>query len=393
MGFKRAFLFTLCAVTCISCAFLAGFFVNASLDATRTSFPVLDEAYTILAEHALNPLPPAPALEYGMIRGMLQAYGDPYTVFIEPVQHELETNSLQGSFGGIGVQLGRDNQGNYLLYPFPTGPAAQAGVQENDRLLAVDDLAITPDTTSDQVESAIRGPVGQRVRLTIARAPDFISFDVTIQRKDTPLPSASWHLDADEPRLGIVKVNLFAASTPGEIQKAIADLKTRGATGFALDLRDNGGGLLSTGVDTARLFLQSGPIIREKYHLQPVDTYFVEHPGPFADLPLVVLVNHGTASAAEIVAGALQMHGRAQLIGAPTYGKSTIQFIFDLSDGSSLHVTAGQWWIPSADVLDTSNPEAPSRDTSSLQPDIPIPADAPGSDPDLSAAIQVLFHP
>ncbi len=124
------------------------------------------------------------------------------------------------------------------------------------------------------------------------------------------------------------------------------DLQQRGATAFVLDLRDNPGGLLDAGVDIARLFLKEGSVMQQQYRGQEVKTFEVEKPGPLADLPLAVLINHGSASAAEIAAGALQAHRRATLIGEPSYGKDSIQLVFTLQDGSSLHVTSAQWWIP-----------------------------------------------
>ena len=381
---KRLFLFSLLSFITLSVVFLSGYFVHAWLYPSFPNFPLLSQAFSILSDYALNDLPPTPVLEYGMVHGMIQAYGDPYTIFVEPVQHELETNNLQGSFGGIGVQLSKDNAGHILLIPFPDSPALHAGILENDRLLAVDNLTIQLDTPIDDIQAQIRGPEGQSVLITIGRSPDFQPIQILIERESIPLPSVNWYIAVDERRLGVIKVNLIAASTPDEVLKATQDLQSRGATHFVLDLRDNGGGLVKTGVDTARLFLRDGIVIQEQYRGQSVETYRVEQAGQLMDIPLIILINHGTASAAEIIAGALQTQGRAKLIGFPSYGKDTIQFVFDLADGSSLHVTSGHWWIPGHDQTISGN---------GLQPDYLIQSDAIGSDPGLAAAIQVLFHP
>jgi carboxyl-terminal processing protease len=158
-------------------------------------------------------------------------------------------------------------------------------------------------------------------------------------------------------------------------------LQTRHAAYFVLDLRNNPGGLLSAGVDIARLFLKDGLIMQQQYKGKDVETFRVDKPGPLDAIPLVVLVNHNSASAAEIIAGALKVNKRASLIGTSTFGKDTIQLVYDLQDGSSLHVTSAHWWIPGLD---------PPLGGNGLQPDIPISPDLENTTPDpfIQAAIQ-----
>lgn len=384
MSFKQSFFITLIAVGCLTAAFVAGYFTYDRLHPGIPDFAILSQAYEILSTQGIKAPPPNPALEYGMIRGMVEAYKDPYTVFVEPPEHELESNTLQGSFGGIGVRIDHDAQGNVVLYPFPDSPAAQAGVQEGDSLLAVDNLGIDSKVPMEDIQAALRGPVGTKVRITISHLPGTERKEISIQRSEIPLPSVTWHIDPDESRLGVVEINVIAASTPDEVTKAMQDLENRGASAFLLDLRDNYGGLLSAGVDTARLFLRDGPIISEQYRGQEVKTYRVEKPGAFTDVPLAILVNHNTASAAEIIAGALQAQQRAKLVGAPTYGKGTIQLVFDLKDGSSLHVTAAHWWVPGLD---------PPIEGNGLVPDISVTStgEAIVPDPFIQAALQLFF--
>jgi carboxyl-terminal processing protease len=382
MTFKRSFLITLLVIFSVSAGFAAGFLAKTYLSAGENEWPILNQAYQILQDHGYKDLPPAPILEYGMIRGLVQAYNDPYTIFVEPPQHELEGNVLHGSFGGIGVRLGKDPEGFVVLYPYPESPAFIAGIQEGDRLLEVDGLQITGETPMDTIEAALRGPVGERIAVTIARRPDFTPLDVQIKLGEIPLPSVTWHLDLVEPRLGIIEVNIIASSTPDEIQKAVKDLQSRGATAVALDLRDNFGGLLTAGVDTARLFLREGTVIQQQFRGEKLETYRVEQAGSFADLPLAVFVNQHTASAAEIVAGALKAQGRAQIIGTPTFGKDTVQFVFDLQDGSSLHVTAAHWWVPGLE---------PPLAGNGILPDLSIQTVETGRDAAVDAAIGVLF--
>lgn len=376
--------FSVLVILLAAAAFGAGYLVHAR-QAPAGDFPLLQEAYRILQNHGLKDIPSGPALEYGMIRGMLEAYTDPFSVFVEPAQHELESNALQGSFGGIGVDLNLDADGYIQLFPFPSGPAITAGVQEGDRLLQVDDTLIPPNTPVSEVQSAIRGPVGKKVALILARKPDFTPFTVEIKRQEVALPTVTHRLDLEDPRVGILKINLIAATTVSELQDSVHALQERGAVYFILDLRDNPGGLLEAGVDVARLFLPDGEVISRQYRGQQTETYPVSEPGSLADLPLAVLINHGSASAAEIVAGAIQAHQRAPLVGAPSFGKDSIQLVFTLSDESSLHITAARWWVPGLDYPFAGD---------GLQPDIPVepPAgEAPG-DPALQAAVQTVVQ-
>jgi len=371
-------------VLCTILGFAGGVFLSPQLKLSSNDWPILHEAYQILVDHGYQPAPEAPGLEYGMIRGMVQAYNDPYTMFVEPAQHELESNTLQGSFGGIGVRIVRDSENHILLYPLPDSPAQAGGIREGDRLLKIGEMEINQQITDDQIQAALRGPVGERVKVTVARPPDYEPVEYSIKRAQIPLPSVAWHLDPDSPTVGLIEVNVVAASTPDEIRKAMDDLKSRGAEAFVLDLRDNYGGLLNAGVDTARLFLKDGVVIEQKYKGREVESFSVEKPGPYTDTPLAVLVNENTASAAEIIAGSLKAHGRAKLIGKSTYGKDTIQLVFDLQDGSSLHVTSAHWWIPGL---------APMEQGNGVQPDLAVEnnPESNGPDPVARAAANLLL--
>jgi len=384
MKYKRVLFFYIIFFIGAALSFGFGYMTHLIQDISKPSdFPILEEAFEILENHAYNELPETPALEYGMIRGMVDAYADPYTLFVEPAQHELYSDQLAGSYGGIGSNLEYDPDGNVVLHPFPEGPAADAGILDGDRLIKVDDMDITPNIPIDEVVAAVRGPEGERVTIKVARPPDLSTFTFKIKRKDIPLPSVTWHVDVGEPRLGVIQVNIVADSTPDEIKDAFEDLSSRNISHFALDLRGNRGGLLDAGIDIAGLFLEKGTILQEHYRDRDVKTFEVEEPGPYADVPMVVLVNSDTASAAEIIAGALKIHNRAPIIGTNTYGKDTIQLVFNLEDGSSLRVTAAKWWIPG---IETPIGEG------GLEPDIFVTEGDAGADPFIQAAIQALFN-
>ncbi len=339
---KYAFIALQIIIVILSVA--VGYFGHKFLLGYRSDLGLLLQARDIVLNNTILEVPEDPALEYGMIQGMLQKLDDPYTYFVEPAEHEVESDRLTGSFGGVGVRLERDTEMNWRLYPLPNSPALEAGIEDGDILIAVDDLVITPETDETTLIAAIRGPEGEKVKLTLVRL--YEEHTLTIRRQSVPLPSVSWNLLPEAPFIGLLQINRIADSTAGEIQEGIEDLITQGANHFILDLRDNGGGLVDAAIDISRLFLEGGEILHQQFKDQDEDVFNVEEPGPYTDLPLVILVNSNTASSAEIVAGALKAHQRGIVIGAPTHGKTTIQYIFDLEDGSSVHVTSGEWWIP-----------------------------------------------
>jgi carboxyl-terminal processing protease len=313
----------------------------------QNNYPLLEQAYELLLDHGYYPLPDQKKVEYGMIRGLLQAYNDPYTTFVEPPQHELQSQQLRGKFGGIGARIERDSQNSYRLYPFADSPARREGLLDGDILIEVDKVKITTETTQDDVLSLLRGEKGTSVQLVIFREEEQREYSFQIVREEIPIPSVTWNTLPEDERVGLIQVNLMSSTTPDEIQKAIEDLIVKGADHFILDLRNNGGGLVDTGVKIAELFLPADkPILTQTYRDKPPQTIQTSKDGPFTEIPLVIFTNNSTASAAEITAGALKAQQRARLVGTPTFGKYTIQLVFDLKDGSSLHVTAAEWEIP-----------------------------------------------
>lgn len=369
----------------MSASFLGGYWYRERLLQAQ-NFSLLQEAYRLLMERGLIDPPPAPALQYGMIRGMLQAYGDPYSAFFEPAVHELTTNQLEGKYGGIGIEINRDQSGDWILFPFPDSPAQQAGVRDGDRLLAIDDIPVNQDTSLETLQAAERGPVGSRLTITISHTAGAAPLKLRISRQEITVPTVTWHLDPTQPLAGIIRVNLMAATTQDEILRAVENLQARAATHFILDLRDNPGGYLTAGIDVARLFLKAGVLMQQQYRGHELESYTVDRPGSLSEIPLAVLINHGSASASEIVAGALQAAGRAPLIGAPTYGKDTIQLVFELSDNSSLHLTAARWWVPG---LTTPIGGVGLQPNILVDPQI----DAAGIDMVLQAALKYFFNP
>lgn len=376
-------------------AFAAGFGVNWFLvyhrfsagdvsQQTTEPFSVFWEAWHILEQDFYGNLPDEKQMTYGAIRGVVAILDDRYTSFVEPQPRELERNSLQGRFGGIGAWIQQKGPGVFVLTPMRDRPAAQAGIQEGDILVTVDDTEITPETTMEDILVMIRGSVNTIVRITVRREGTDEPLSFEIERQEFETPSVSWRLLEEEPTIGYVKLNLFTERTSDELQEALGDLVSLGATHLILDLRDNGGGLLQSAIDVTSQFIGDGVVLYEQKRGDEEKFYPVEPNGTVVDVPLVVLVNGGTASASEIVAGAIQDRERGLLVGEKTFGKGSVQLIYDLSDGSSLHVTAARWLTPNRHQIDSAG----------LAPNIEIaltPEDREqGRDPQLEQAIRQL---
>jgi len=380
---RRGLMSFLAALLLIATGFATGYAVSPrQARSEHLNLVLLVEAEEALRDHFVSALPPDMSLTYGMIRGMLQAVGDPYTTFVEPVSHELEEDTFSGEYGGIGAEITQDSQGGIHLIPFDAGPADRAGIVEGDLLMQVDGWDVALATRLEEVAAALRGPVGSQVRIKIRQATgkgEVIALEMT--RETFPLPSVTSYVSPDVRSIGVIAISLFSDRTQEEVAQAYGQLVERGVEALVLDLRGNPGGLLGSSVEVSRFFLGSGVILIEQYRDQEELIQRSEEPGFAAALPLAVLMDGATASAAEVVAGALQANGRATLIGSRTVGKGSVQAVVELSDGSSLHITQARWLTPARDVIDGKG----------LAPDIEI---QPGeNDPDaaMRAAIQWLL--
>ncbi len=353
--------------------------ITQSAGSTDASATVLiGEAWQLVDGHFFGTLPPTQTRAYAAIRGMLSALNDQYTVLIEPPATRLETDQLRGQFGGIGADLRRDAEGRTLLTPYPDSPAAKAGVVEGDELTAIDGEALTPALRLDEIEARLRGDVGSRVHLALAHAGR--TFEIEIERAPITPPSTLWRIIAEAPDIGYISIRLFTDRTADEVRQAIEALRGQGARGLILDVRDNGGGLLDSAVKVTGQFVE-GVVLFEEQREGGERQLSAPAGGVALDLPLIVLVNHSTASASEIVAGALQDRERAILIGEHTYGKGSVQSIYALADGSSLHITTAEWYTPNRGRLSGEG----------LTPDIEVSPSADdraaGRDPVLDRAI------
>ena len=337
---------TVITIISLGIAFTAGFLTNQFINPPELNLPILAQAQNIIQNHAYYELPPDPAMEYGMIHGLVGAIQDPYSAFVEPVQHELTQDTFEGEFGGIGAEVRLEEDQRITLFPFPDSPAEQAGVENGDILTVVDGTEITLEMDIHTVVSMVRGPEGERVQITIQRPPEMTEYEFVIKRQVFQLPSVTWRIIEEHPEIGLVDINLIASSTTQEIRTAIEELRSKQADKFIIDLTGNGGGILDSGIEIAQLFLHDGDVILyQHFKGEEQDVYKANSDGEFSSLPMVVLIDQNSASASEIIAGAIQAHQRAPLLGRPSYGKNTIQLVFTLDDNSSVHVTSAVWWL------------------------------------------------
>ena len=319
----------------------------------------------------------AERMTYGATRGMLQALGDPYTSFFEPAEHQLNADRLRGEFGGIGVQLGGDRTGVFVASVFPDSPAEAAGLLVGDILVAVGREA-TAGLAVDDVRLLLRGPVGSVVELTLERHGGR-PVTVPIQRQEIEIPSLEWELL--QPKVGYVQLRFFSDRTPKEFAQALRSLSTEGASALILDLRGNGGGVVEAAVGVLGELLGKGIAYREVAKGEAETRYPVPFRTEVLSWPLAVLVDAGTASSAEIVAAAVRDNGRGLLYGQTTFGKGSVQAVFPLEDGSSVHLTVGRWLSSDGHAIEDLG----------VVPDIPIGIDGdPNEDQVLQAALSDL---
>ncbi len=343
-------------------AFIAGYFTNdfvelqtgGTLVRQRDDFDVFWEAWDRIEESFIGDIPASRDVAYGAIRGSMVNLNDPYTVFIEPVVRQEERQSLEGHFGGIGATLSRPEEGGVIvLDPIPGNPAEAAGMLPADVLVAVDDVEITPEMSVIEVRDMIRGEKGTIVRLTVIHDGETEPVVLEIKRDDILDPSVFSRIMGDDGTIGYIRLARFSGESSSEIEDAITGLLDEGAESLILDLRNNGGGLLNAAVDVSDHFLEDGPILYQITKDEGEKEYLATDETLVPDMPLVVLINGGTASASEIVAGAMQDRERATLIGdQKSFGKGSVQLVYDLSDGSSVHVTSARWYTPEKNQID-----------------------------------------
>ena len=289
-------------------------------------------------------------LLYGAISGMVKGAGDPYTVFFPPVESKSFKQDVGGSFGGIGAEIGKRNGFLVIVAPLEDTPAQKAGLLAGDKILKINGEP-TDDKTVEEAVTKIRGEVGTKVTLSILRGNDGTKVkDITIERAVIKIPITKLAALKDN-EIAHLSFYSFASTAPFEFQQAAAKiLATTGYKGIILDLRNNPGGFLEVSVDIAGWFIDANSLVAIEQFGKTENNNKTEFRtsglGALKNYPIVVLVNQGTASAAEILAGALRDNRGIKLVGEKTFGKGSVQELINLKDGSSLKVTVAKWLTP-----------------------------------------------
>lgn len=283
---------------------------------------------------------------WSAIEGLVDSYGDPYTVFLPPREAELFESDIAGEFGGVGMEVGKQDGVLTVIAPLPDTPAERAGIRSGDIVVRIDQIS-TERMSVDEAVLAIRGEPGTSVVLTLLRKGTPELMEVTIVRERINIPTLETESKGD---VFIIRLFNFSAMSEASMQHALRTFLQSGKTKLVLDLRGNPGGFLQSAVGIASYFLPTGKVVVREDFGEGKDEHLYRSLGrniaAYRPFEMVVLVDQGSASASEILAGALQEHGVATLIGTRTYGKGSVQELIDLPHGSSLKVTIARWLTP-----------------------------------------------
>ncbi len=325
---------------------------------------------------------PEKDMVYGAVSGLVDSLNDPHTIFFPPAEAKKFEEDVKGNFGGIGAEIGiRDDQ-LVIIAPIKDSPAEQAGLKPKDKILKVDD-AFTDGLSVSEAVSKIRGDIGTLVTLTILRNGWESPREFVITRAEIRVPTIDW--DVKEGNALHLKFYAFNENAPGLFYRAVLDGSKRDIEGMVLDLRNNPGGFLDIAVHIAGWFFPKGtPVVREDFRVGEDTVFDADGNEALKDFPVVVLVNGGSASAAEILAGALRDNRGIKIVGEKTFGKGTVQELQNLKDGSSLKITVAKWLTPSGHTIEGNG----------LTPDVEVkPANddqKTDSDPQLTKALEIL---
>lgn len=333
------------ALALLSAAFLLGFGVGKQAPTGPSSdYSLLSEVEGHIAESAVKQVSRQKLIQ-GAIRGMLQALDDPYAEYLDPDGYEAFREISSGHFFGIGLWM-KEEEGRHRVVSVIAGtPADAAGIQPEDTILAVNGRSVL-GLTLEQVVQRVKGEPGTDVRLSIERADERLDLSLVRQRISVKTVQSKLLKNS----VGSIEVLTFTEGVGSKVREAVKSLGLRGAKGFILDLRGNPGGLLNEAVDVSSVFLEGGNVVSFKERGKP-EVVYPTRGEVETKLPLVVLVDEGSASSSEIVAGAIQDRRRGIIVGTRTYGKGSIQTVFPLGDGSALRVTTASYFTPSGRAI------------------------------------------
>jgi len=289
---------------------------------------------------------------YGAVSGMVASLGDPYTVFLRPQDNEDLASDLSGKFDGIGAELTDENGQIVVISPLSGSPAEQAGIKPKDIILEIDGQS-TEKMAIDTAVRKIRGKAGTEVKLKIRHVNQQDAIEIKVVRASIKVDSVSYKLETiSGKKIAVLKVSQFGDDTMALANKYVGEMKSAGAEGIIIDLRNNPGGYLDTSVSFSNLFLKKGAVVLKEVDKNgQITEYKANNETSVPNLPIVILVNNGSASAAEIVAGAMKDNHRAEIIGEKTFGKGSVQQLEPLTGGAALKVTIAKWLTPAGSEI------------------------------------------
>jgi carboxyl-terminal processing protease len=326
--------------------------VNKNDTTQEVDYNLLWNTLKVVDSKFIEKHPNQETILYGAIKGAVASYGDPYTAFFEPKELTSFKTDLAGSFDGIGAEIGKKDGNIVIVAPLDDMPAQKAGILAKDILLEVNGESVV-NWSVEEVVSKIRGPKGTKVKIKIFREGKTTPLDFEIVRQKIEIKSVKLEFkELNNKKIAVVKINRFGDDTLGLMQKAVNDILAGGVNGMVLDLRNNPGGYLTTAVDVSSFWVENGLTVvsEEKANTEP-QKHLASGSNRLAKIPTVVLINGGSASASEILAGALQDYRLAKLVGEKSFGKGSVQELIDLQNGTAVKVTVAKWITPNGKNL------------------------------------------
>jgi carboxyl-terminal processing protease len=353
----------------------------------RVDTTELQQAVRVIQAEYVDGNVDATKLSHGTVQGLISSLGDPFSAYYDPTQYKRLQDVYTGHYSGIGIYLSFSSAYPTITGTVPGSPAAAAGLRAGDQIVMVGDKDMK-GLTSDQASTLIQGPNGSKVTLTIQRGGQ--TFSVTVTRAEIQVPSVRSTVIADQ--ILYVRMYQFTTTTTDELHAALTS-GLPGAKGMVLDLREDPGGFIDQADHVISEFVASGETFELRDRTRTVDKHMVSGEHLATSVPLVVLVDANSASAAEIVAGSLQVHHRAKLVGTVTFGKGSVQQDFPLNDGADIHLTVKRWYLPNGVTIDhkglTPDVTVPLANTGD-QFDVQQPANGYAKDTQLNSALSVL---
>ncbi|MBI5200857.1 MAG: S41 family peptidase [Elusimicrobia bacterium] len=345
----------------------------AAADRTYEQLKIIVDILDYIKENYVDEIE-TQKLIYGAASGMVKTL-DPFSQFMEPEVHKDIKTETEGQFGGLGIRIAMDKDGWLsVITPLPGTPAFRLGVLPNDRIIKIEGESTKDMSLTDAVKK-LRGTPGTKVAITVAREPEgdsknaaWTTHEFTIVREIIKIESVRSRMLGD--KIGYTRITEFSAHTPEDLKKALNDLRKDGMNSLVLDLRNNPGGLLSAAVEVSSTFIGEGTLIvyTQGRRSDSRQDFRADSKAPYGAIPMVLLTNRGSASGSEIVAGALQDHRRAVVIGDRTFGKFSVQSVIPLADGSGLRLTVARYYTP----LGRSIARDEKKDTGGISPDIQV---------------------